>query len=101
MKERAMADDKEPMQADGEGGPGRAVANENDPPGAGRPDMEANGGQSGGGAYPSPHNDPDKAEPESGFLGHGGQSDMRYYGEGQLGSETVDERHNATTEDED
>src|SRR3954470_23045288 len=70
MKERAMADDKEPMQADGEGGPGRAVANENDPPGAGRPDMEANGGQSGGGAYPSPHNDPDKAEPESGFLGH-------------------------------
>ncbi|MGE5563836.1 MAG: hypothetical protein ACM3ZV_11105 [Bacillota bacterium] len=96
-----MADDKEPMQADGTGGPGTAVANENDPPSAGRPDMEDNPGESGGGPYPSPHNDPQKADAEDGFMGHGGQSDMRYYGDGQLGSAEVGESGNAVTEDED
>lgn len=94
-----MADEKEPMQADGHDL--KKVANENDPPSAGRPDMEDNQGDSGGGPYPSPHNDPDQAHPEDGFMGHGGQSDMRYYGDGQLGGEEVGERHNATTEDED
>jgi hypothetical protein len=34
-------------------------------------------------------------------MGHGGQSDMRYYGDGQLGGEEVGEQQNATTEDED
>jgi hypothetical protein len=95
-----MADDKEPMQADGSD-LGNEVANENDPPSAGRPDMEDNEGDSGGGPYPSPHNDPDNANPEGGFMGHGGQSDMRYYGDGQLGGEEVGEQQNATTEDED
>ena len=77
------------------------MADDKDPASAGRPDMEDNRGQSGGGAYPNPHNDPDKADPEDGFMGHGGQSNMPYYGDGQLGSEQVGERHNATTEDED
>ena len=96
-----MADDKEPMQADGVKNGGRAGANENNPPSSGRPDMQDNEGQSGGGAYPNPHNDPENAENEEGFMGHGGQSDMRYYGKGQLGSDKVGERQNAVTEDED
>ena len=83
-----MADDKD-------------IANENDPPSAGRPEMQDNAGQSGGGAYPNPHNDPENADPEDGLMGHGGQSEMPYYGDGQLGSKQVGERHNATTEDED
>jgi hypothetical protein len=96
-----MADEKEPMQADGAGGPGKEIANDDDPPSAGRPDMEHNEGDSGGGPYPNPHNDPENAKPEDTFMGHGGQSDMRYYGEGQLGSEDVGEPENAVTEDED
>lgn len=93
-----MASDKEPMQA-----PGDEVEKEDadNPPSAARPDMEENRGQSGGGAYPNPHDDPANADPEGGFMGHGGQSDMRYYGDGQLGSKQVGERHNATTEEED
>lgn len=96
-----MADSKEPMQAAGEGGAGVALANEDDPPSAARPGMKQNEGQSGGGAYPSPHDKLENAEPEDTFMGHGGQSDMRYYGDGQLGSEEVGERHNATTEHDD
>lgn len=93
-----MGDDKQPMQASGE--ELEQIDGEN-PPSAARPDMEENPGQSGGGPYPSPHDDPDEADPEDGFMGHGGQSDMRYYGDGQLGSKQVGERRNATTEDED
>lgn len=96
-----MAEEKEPMQAGGTKGAGAALAEEEDPPSAGRPDMDENEGQSGGGAYPNPHSDPQNAKPENTFMGHGGQSDMRYYGDGQLGSEEVGKRHNATTEDED
>lgn len=95
-----MAEDKEPMEAGGTGGAGRAAANDDDPAAAGRPDMQGNEGQSGGGAYPNPHNDPANGDPEDGFMGHGGQSDMRYYGDRQLGSDQVGERENATTEDE-
>jgi hypothetical protein len=93
-----MADEKEPMQADGTD-LGKIVANENDPPSAGRPDMDDNEGDSGGGPYPSPHNDPDNAAPESGFMGHGGQSDMRYYGDGHLGDEEIGEDQNAVAEE--
>lgn len=96
-----MADDKEPMQADGKDGIGREVANDRDPPSAGRPDMEDNEGQSGGGAYPNPHNDPANAHPEGGFMGHGGQSDIDYYGGGEPGSDETPEQDNAVTEDED
>jgi hypothetical protein len=90
-----MADDKEPMQA-----AGPVPANDDDPASAGRPDMQDNEGQSGGGAYPSPHNDPANADPEGGFTGHGGQSDMRYYGDGEPVSDGAAERDNAVTEDE-
>lgn len=93
-----MAKDKEPMQVPGNG---LDETEADDPPSAGRPEMEENRGQSGGGAYPNPHNKPANEDPEDGFMGHGGQSDMRYYGDGQLGSKTVGERHNATTEEED
>jgi hypothetical protein len=95
-----MADDKEPMEAGGAGGAGKAAANDDDPASAGRPDMQDNEGQSGGGAYPSPHNDPANADPEGGFTGHGGQSDMRYYGDGEPVSDGAAERDNAVTEDE-
>ncbi len=96
-----MADDKEPMQASGSGGVGREIAEEETPPSAGRPDMDDNRGQSGGGAYPSPHNDPKNAHPEDTFMGHGGQSDIDYYGDGEPGSDGIAERDNAVTEDED
>ncbi len=98
MSDRENSDEKEPMQASGEK---LADVDDGNPPSAARPDMEENRGQSGGGAYPNPHNDPEDAKPEDGFMGHGGQSDMRYYGDGQLGSKQVGERRNATTEDED
>jgi hypothetical protein len=55
-----MADEKEPMQADGSDGVGAEVAEERDPASAGRPDMDTNLGQSGGGAYPNPHNGTEK-----------------------------------------
>ena len=96
-----MADDKEPMEAGGTSGAGKAAANDDDPASAGRPDMQDNEGQSGGGAYPSPHNDPANADPEDGFMGHGGQSDNRYYGGGEPGTDRTPERENAVTEDED
>jgi hypothetical protein len=96
-----MADEKEPMQASGAGGVGREIAEEENPPSADRPDMADNAGQSGGGAYPNPHNDPDDADPEGGFMGHGGQSDMRYYGDGEPGSDSIAEADNAVNEDDD
>ena len=89
-----MAEDKEPMQADGSDGVGAEIANEDNPPSAGRPDMDDNRGQSGGGAYPNPHTGKD----EGGF--HGGQSDPANYGDGQLGSEDVGESHNAVNEED-
>lgn len=90
-----MADEKEPMQASGKtGGVGAEIADERDPPSADRPDMEENRGQSGGGAYPNPHD----RQQHGGF--HGGQSDQAYYGDGQLGSDKVGETHNAPSEEE-
>lgn len=88
-----MADEKEPMQASGDQGLGAKIAEEKNPPSAGRPDMEENLGQSGGGAYPNPHQGKD----EGGF--HGGQSDPGYFGEGQLGSKDVGENDNAVNEE--
>ena len=89
-----MADDKEPMQADGKGGIGEEVAEEKDPASAGRPDMEDNLGQSGGGAYPNPHQEKD----DGGF--HGGQSEAGYFGKGQLGSKQVGRNENAVNQED-
>lgn len=89
-----MPDEKEPMEADGNGGVGTDLAEDKSPPSAGRPDMAENLGQSGGGAYPNPHQGKD----EGGF--HGGQSDPGYFGDGQLGSKDVGDSHNAV-DDED
>lgn len=41
------------------------------------------GGESGGGAYPNPHTG--KKPTGGGFFGHGGQTEMAYYGGGQAG----------------
>lgn len=43
------------------------------------------GGESGGGAYPNPH--AGKVATNTGFLAHGGQSDIAYHGGGQAGEE--------------
>ena len=37
-------------------------------------------GESQGGAYPNPHKGKEGKDDESGFLGHGGQSDIGYEG---------------------
>ena len=42
--------------------------------------VNANGGESQGGAYPNPHTG--HGEDKGGFLGHGGQSDIDYSGTG-------------------
>ena len=89
-----MPDDKEPMQANGSGGAGAAIASEDDPPSAGQPDMEDDGGQSEGGAYPNPH----RGKDEGSF--RGGQSVAGYFGKGQLGDKAVGKTPNASTEDD-
>jgi hypothetical protein len=42
-------------------------------------------GESGGGAYPNPHTG--KTETNSGFMAHGGQTDIAYHGGGQAGDD--------------
>ena len=56
------------------------------------------GGDSGGGPYPNPHTGKDEGGAD-GYMGHGGQTDMPYHGEGQLGEEKVGENANAPTEE--
>ncbi len=53
-------------------------------------DKDAGGGESGGGAYPSPHSG--KKPEGGGFLGHGGQTEIDYSGP---------DNPNATTKGED
>jgi hypothetical protein len=67
----------------------------------GAPSGAKGGGQSGGGAYPNPHTG--KEGEEGGYMGHGGQTDMAYYGKGRLGGKKVGENSNAParTEDDD
>jgi hypothetical protein len=57
------------------------------------------GGDSGGGAYPNPHTGDEGKEDADGFLGHGGQSKMAYYGHGRLGGKEVGGNSNAPAED--
>jgi hypothetical protein len=57
------------------------------------------GGDSGGGAYPNPHTGKDGGDGDrEGFLGHGGQTKMEYYGTGRLGGKDVGGNANAPTE---
>jgi hypothetical protein len=43
------------------------------------------GGESGGGAYPNPH--AGKTETNTGFMAHGGQTNIAYHGGGQAGED--------------
>lgn len=81
-----MADEKQPTQA------------MPDPTLKGAPDgvnTQGNAGteeQIAGGAYPNPHTGKEERGEKSGFggfFGHGGQSEMGYYGTGQLGDKDV------------
>lgn len=86
-----MTEGKQPMQADGRDGRGEDVAGNEDPAIAGRPDMQENQGQSGGGDYPNAQ-DGD----HDGF--QGGQSVQGYFGDEQLSDEQFGENENATAE---
>lgn len=86
-----MTEGKEPMQANGRGGTADEVAENEDPASAGRPDMQDNKGQSGGGAYPNA-----QGGDHDGF--HGGQSVQGYFGDEQLGDKALGENENATSE---
>lgn len=54
------------------------------------------GGQAGGGAYPNPHTGKEGSDRE-GFMGHGGQTNQPYHGEGQLGDKETGENPNSAT----
>jgi len=80
---------KQPMQASGEGRHIPAQARDVSGRGAG------NAGESGGGPYPNPWSE-SEIEPQQGtFEGHGGQSVMAYFGEGQAGPDKTGETHNS------
>ncbi|USI71490.1 hypothetical protein [Sphingomonas morindae] len=81
-----MSDDKQPMQADGEGTTPRSDQPEGEL--ASRRGAAAAAGESGGGAYPHGES-PSKGKGPGRFLGHGGQSGQAYHGSGQLGEEDV------------
>jgi hypothetical protein len=91
-----MAEQKERMQANG------LEADEADNkkrPAAGRPDMDANAGQSGGGAYPNPYSkEGGNPQEDRGF--HGGQSIQGYFGGEQLGDKEEGEDLNAGSEED-
>ncbi len=53
------------------------------------------GGQSDGGAYPNPHTGKKGGKTGGGFMGHGGQTEMEYHGEGQLGEKKLGENANS------
>jgi hypothetical protein len=95
-----MTDDKVKMPADGSGTEMRQ-ADENGELASRRDGDMAGGlpnvGESGGGAYPNPHNG--RTEDEQGGF-HGGQSQQGYYGKGQLGDKDVDESHNSVSKEE-
>jgi hypothetical protein len=78
--------DKTPMPADGDGidkgAPDGVSGAPNQGPGEGV-HGRAPPGETGGGAYPNPHTDKD----EAGEKTHGGQTEMKYYGSGQAGSD--------------
>ena len=89
--EKSMPD-KQPMQAmsTSHDGAHDGVADRPDKDGG----VDAGGkGESDGGAYPNPHTG--KKPGNGGFMGHGGQTEMPYYGAGQLGDKAVDGNANS------
>ena len=55
------------------------------PRGNGAVQGRSEGGESGGGSYPNPH--AGKTETNTGFMAHGGQTDIAYHGGGQAGED--------------
>ena len=51
------------------------------------------GGESQGGAYPNPHTG--KKPTKGGYMGKGGQTEMEYHGQGQLGEQVLEGNENA------
>ena len=62
------------------------------------PHGKQGGSESDGGAYPNPHTG---KKPQSGFMGHGGQTEIAYSGTGQGGKDDDPEvgNENAVTKD--
>jgi hypothetical protein len=81
--------DKQPMQAAGKG-----VAEDKDGVGQERVNSRNAGGESGGGAYPNPHTGKEKKQ--SGFFGHGGQTEIDYSGTGGGEGDTGNNVNGAT-----
>ena len=85
-------DDKQPTQASGGDGRKGAADGVGDAPG-----KQAGGGESGGGAYPNPQTG--KKGDNSGFFGHGGQTDIAYSGTGGRGDHDAGNANAVTEED--
>lgn len=96
-----MADDKQSMQADGSGTDPKTDGPDGNGELASRRGGLSQTGESGGGAYPNPHSGKEgKGDGPEGFMGHGGQSDMEYYGDDRLGEKGVGNADpNSATED--
>ena len=73
--------DKVPMPASGDG------RNKGQADGVNASDARSAGGESGGAGYDNPHTGKDGAGDSSGFMGHGGQTEIGYHGGGQAGDE--------------
>ena len=92
-----MTEDKKDMPADGSGTTAKPadeigeLASRRD---ADMPGEAPNPGESGGGPYPNPHTG--KSDPSF----RGGQSNARYYGHGQSGSEDAGENDNAVAKED-
>jgi len=83
--------DKQPMQAaGGDGAKGRRDGVQDTP-------AKHQGGESGGGAYPNPQTDKEDAGENSGFLGHGGQTEIDYSGSGGKADPSGENSNAATT----
>ncbi len=81
---------KQPIQADGQGSPKRHADGVSEGVSGKAPQ-----GESGGGAYPNAHRGKKPKNSPADFMGHGGQTEINYYGSGQLGEKKVDNQSGA------